>query len=331
MKKIQVLLLLALLTLLVSCKGNKHEVNIGILKVPNDAMLAKQMGLFEEKFGDLGYEVNYFIFDSGVDANKAIVSGDIDFATMGNINGLVALGSNLDAELVWIHETLGEVEALAVRESVGITSVEDLRGKKIATTFVSTAHYVLLNVLKEAGIEDEVELLNMKTSELTAAWLRGDIDAAYTWQPSLGTLLDNGGSIIVSSEDMIEKGYMTANVELARKSFAEEHPELVTTYIECMVEAFEYFNTNKSDAIDKLATELELDVEEITIEVSGSIWTSLEEMQGDEFITEYIDTMYSQSDFLLNQDFVDRIISRDEIAVFINNSYALDVNNEENN
>lgn len=331
MKKFQFLLLLALLILFVSCEGNKQEVNIGILKVPNDAMLAKQMGLFDEKFGDLGYEVNYFIFDSGVDANKAIVSGDIDFATMGNINALVALGSNLDAELVWIHETLGEVEALAVRDSVGVTSVEDLSGKKIATTFVSTAHYVLLNVLKEAGIEDEVELLNMKTSELTAAWLRGDIDAAYTWQPSLGTLLDNGGSIMVSSEDMIEKGYMTANVELARKSFAKEHPELVTTYIECMVEAFEYFNTNKSDAIDKLATELELDVEEITIEVSGSIWTSLEEMQGDEFITRYIDTMYSQSSFLLNQDFVDRIISRDEIAVFINNSYAMEVINEENN
>lgn len=326
MKKLQILVFLLLVVLLSSCGGAKKEINIGLLKVPNDAILAKQMGLFESKFGDLGYEINYYTFDSGVDANKAIVSGDIDFATMGNINSLVALGSNLDAELIWIHETLGEVEALAVRSSANIENVEDLAGKKIATTFVSTAHYVLLNVLKEAGIEDQVTLLNMKTSELTAAWIRGDIDAAYTWQPSLGTLIDNGGEILVSSEDMIEKGYMTANIELARKSFAEKNPEVVTAYIECMLEAYNYFQENKDDAINKLATELELSVDEINIQVSGSIWTSIDEMQSPDFIDGYVDTMFSQSKFLLDYDFVYRTITRDEIATFINNSYSLDVN-----
>jgi taurine transport system substrate-binding protein len=331
MKKLYIICLLAVLVLLTGCKGNENEVNIGLLKVPNDAILAKQMGLFDEKFSELGYDVNYYTFDSGVDANKAIVSGDIDFATMGNINSLVALGSNLDAELIWIHETLGEVEALVIRNSAGINTVEDLAGKRVATTFVSTAHYVLLNVLKEANIEDEVELLNMKTSELTAAWLRGDVDAAYTWQPSLGILLDNGGSVLVSSKDMIEKGYMTANVELARKSFAEANPELIEAYIECMVEAHEYFTVNRIDAISKLADELELSEEEIDVQVSGSIWTSIEEMQSSSFISGYVDTMFSQSDFLLHQDFIDRVITRDEVALFINNSYALGVNDEDTN
>lgn len=330
MKKIQLFLIVLLLALLVSCGKNESTINVGLLKVPNDAILAKQMGLIDTKFENLGYTVKYYTFDSGVEANKAIVSGDIDFATMGNINSLVALGSNLDAELIWIHETLGEVEALAVRTSANINTVEDLAGKTIATTFVSTAHYVLLNVLKEAGIEDQVTLLDMKTSELTAAWLRGDIDAAYTWQPSLGALLDNGGKILVSSEDMIAKGYKTANIELARKSFAEEHPYLVTAYIECMVEANDYFIANRADAISKLATELELTEEEIDIQVSGSIWTTIEEMQSDTFISGYVDTMLAQTEFLLEYDFLDRSITRNEVALFINNSYALDVNSHAN-
>jgi taurine transport system substrate-binding protein len=328
MKKIYMIGMLFLLIVLTSCGNSKTEINIGLLKVPNDAILAKQMGLFEEKYNALGYDVNYYTFDSGVDANKAIVSGDIDFATMGNINSLVALGSNLDAELIWIHETLGEVEALVVKDDSGINTVEDLVGKNVATTFVSTAHYVLLNVLKEAEIDDQVQLLNMKTSEIAAAWLRGDIDAAYTWQPTLGTLIDNDGFVLVSSEDMIEKGYMTANVELVRKSFAEASPELVEAYIECMVEAYDYFETNRADALSMLAAELELTVSEIDIQVSGSIWTSLAEMKSSDFISGYVDTMFSQSDFLLDQDFIDRIISRDEVDIFINNSYALGVNNE---
>ncbi|BCR35752.1 taurine ABC transporter substrate-binding protein [Mariniplasma anaerobium] len=327
MKKMFMIGLLFLLVILTSCGGSKTEVNIGLLKVPNDAILAKQMGLFEEKYNALGYDVNYYTFDSGVDANKAIVSGDIDFATMGNINSLVALGSNLDAELIWIHETLGDVEALVVKNDSGITEVEDLVGKNVATTFVSTAHYVLLNVLKEAGIEDEVQLLNMKTSELAAAWLRGDIDAAYTWQPTLGTLIDNDGFVLVSSEDMIEKGYMTANVELVRKSFAEANPELVEAYIQCMDEAYKYFLSNRADALSMLASELDLTVDEIDVQVSGSIWTSLAEMNDNEFITGYVDTMFSQSEFLLDQDFVNRVITRAEVEAFINNSYAIGVNN----
>lgn len=327
MKKMYMIGIFCVLILLTSCTGSKTEINIGLLKVPNDAILAKQMGLFEEKYNELGYDVNYYTFDSGVDANKAIVSGDIDFATMGNINSLVALGSNLDAELIWIHETLGEVEALVVKDDSGITEVEDLVGKNVATTFVSTAHYVLLNVLKEAGIEDQVQLLNMKTSEIAAAWLRGDIDAAYTWQPTLGTLIDNGGTVLVSSEDMIEKGYMTANVELVRKSFADENPELVEAYIECMDEAYKYFLSNRADALSKLADELDLTVDEIDVQVSGSIWTSLAEMNDNEFISGYVDTMFSQSEFLLDQDFVNRVITRAEVDAFINNSYAIGVNN----
>lgn len=327
MKKILIVVLMLISTVLIGCNGTKKEVNLGLLRVPNDAMLAKQMGLFEEKFNALGYEVNYMYFDSGVDANKAIASGDIDFATMGNINALVALGTELDAELIWIHETLGEVEALAVKDSANIEAVEDLAGKKIATTFASTAHYILLNVLKEAGIESNVQLLDMKTSEIVAAWDRGDIDAAYTWQPSLGLLLEDG-KILVSSADMISKGYMTANVELARKSFAEEFPELVQAYVECMDEAYDYFMSDRADAINKLAIELELTVEEITLQTNGSIWTSLEEMQDDVYFNIYIDTMLSQSSFLLDQDFLTRTLTREEIDIFMNNSYALGVTDE---
>ena len=327
MKKTLIIALIFLSTVLIGCNGSKNEVNLGLLRVPNDAMLAKQMGFFEDKFGALGYEVNYYYFDSGVDANKAIASGDIDFATMGNINALVALGSELDAELVWIHETLGEVEALVVRDGADIETVADLEDKTIATTFASTAHYILLNVLEEAGIESTVQLLDMKTSEIVAAWDRGDIDAAYTWQPSLGLLMEDG-NILVSSYDMIEKGYMTANVELARKSFAEANPQLVQAYVECMDEAYDYFVSDKNDAISKLAIELDLTVEEITLQTNGSIWTSLEEMQDSVYFNGYIDTMLSQSSFLLDQDFLDRTLSRDEVDTFMNNSYALGVTDE---
>jgi len=324
MKKLLILVSLVLSLFLVGCNRNDNVVRLGMLRVPNDGMLAKNMGLFEEKLNALGYVVEYYYFDSGVDANKAIVSADIDFAGMGNINALVALGSNLDASLIWIDETLGDVEALAVKSN--IQTVEDLRGKTIATTFASTSHYILLNVLKEAGIsESEVTILDMKTSAIVAAWELGTIDAAYTWQPTLGELLADGGTVLVSSEDMIAEGYMTANVELVRTSYGEAHPEVVEAFIECLSEAYDYFNTDREAAIQDLADELELTYADVELQVSGSIWTSLADMQDTDFITGYVNTMYEQTSFLKDQDFLTRDITLSEVTAFIDNSYALDV------
>ncbi|MFW6299053.1 MAG: glycine betaine ABC transporter substrate-binding protein [Bacillota bacterium] len=327
MKKLMILLLFTPFFLVTGCDNGNPEINLGMLKVPNDAILAKQMGLFEEKFGELGYDVNYIYNDSGVEANQALASGDLDFATMGNINALVALGTDIDAELFWIHETLGDVEALAVKDDSGIESLSDLKGKEIATTFASTAHYVLMNVLRDEGIEDDVQLLNMKTSQIVAAWDRGDIEAAYTWQPSLGELLEDG-EVLVSSGDMIDEGYRTANVELVRESFSEEHPELVETYIECMHEAHQYFKEDEEGAIEALASELGLDESEVATQVEGSIWTSLEDMQGAEFMETYENTMQEQSAFLKNQDLLESEISIDRIREFMNDTYAQGVDDE---
>ena len=182
----------------VSQESLPKEINIGILRVPNDENIAIRQSIFDKYFTESGIKCNFIVFDSGVDANKAFASGSIDFATMGNTNAIVALSRGLDVELIWIHEVLGDIEALAVKNGSNINKVEDLAGKKIATPFASTSHYSLLNALKIAGIEDKVQLLDMQTADIVAAWERGDIEAAYTWQPSLGELLKTGKTIITS-------------------------------------------------------------------------------------------------------------------------------------
>lgn len=331
MKKLQIVLMLCILAVMTACSGNDKVVNLGLLMVPNDAILAKEMGLFEEKFGEVGYTVEYNIFDSGTKANVALNAEGVDFATMGNINGLASLADNSDTEMVWIHETLGAAEALVVKSDAGINTVADLAGKTVYTPFSSTAHYILLNVLKNAGIADQVTVTNMTTSQIETGWSTGDVLAAYTWQPTLGTLISNNGEVLIDSADMAELGYKTANIELARKSFAEEHPELVEIYIECMHEAYEYMQTNRTEAISKLSTALGYSIAEIELQVNGTIWVSLEDMQNETFVSEYVDTMYDQTIFMVEQDLSDRTITREEVATFINNSYAVGVNDEENN
>ena len=303
-----------------------ETVNIGYLRVPNDEKVAKTEAFFDQYFADRGIETNFLVFDSGVEANQAFASESIDFASMGNTNGIIALSRGLDVELIWLHEILGEIEALAVREGSGVENVEDLAGMRIATTFASTSHYSLLQVLNDAGIADEVELLDMQTMDIVAAWERGDIDAAYTWQPSLGRLLEDG-EMLISSEQAAEMGHKTANVLVARKGFTEAYPELTVDFIAAVVEGGNLYREDPEKAAEIVANPLGITPEDALNQMEGSIWLTPEDAITNQYLGtsenpgEFSKVMKETSDFLLEQSSITESPSQEAFDTFINPKY----------
>lgn len=276
-------ILCAISTLFMGCGSSKSKevtadepkvVNIGTQQMPNDEGIAKAKGYFEE---EMGVEINLVEFDSGKDVNNALASGSIDFGLLGSSPATLGIANGADVELIWIHEVLGKVESLAVRNDANINSIKDLEGKKIATPFASTAHYSLLNALKLNGIgEKDVELLDMQPSDIYAAWQRGDIDAAYVWEPTLANLLTDG-KILLSSADMAEQGVITSNVEVVRKDFAKNYPELVTKYIKALDKGVGLYKENQDDAVKTIAGALQISEEDALLQMQGSMWLSAEE------------------------------------------------------
>lgn len=333
-KKTLFVVLIAVVALSLTACGNNSqkqaddslpdEINFGILRVPNDETIAMVEGYFDDYFTDKGIETKFTVFDSGSEANQALASDSIDFATMGNINSVTALSRDLGVELIWIHETLGEIEALAVREGFGINEISDLAGKRVAVPFASTCHYVLLNAIKDAGIAGEVQLLDMKTSEIVAAWQRGDINAAYTWQPSLGKLYEDNGAPLVTSKEMAEKGYVTANVDVVKKDFAEKYPELVTDFITLLAKAGDIYRNDPERGAEIVSQKLSITADEALNQMQGSTWHTREELLSDRFFGssdkpgEFAKIMKATSDFLVEQDSLDYSPSQEEFNEYVN-------------
>ncbi len=303
-----------------------EEINFGILRVPNDETIAMVEGFFDKYFTEKGIKCNYIVFDSGAEANQALASGSIDFATMGNVNAVTSLARDLGVEMIWIHEVLGDIEALAVKEDSGINKIEDLAGERVAVPFASTCHYVLLNALKNVGIEDQVQLLDMKTTEIVAAWQRGDIKAAYLWQPTLGEVLKTG-KVLISSKEMAEKGYITANVEVVRKEFSNRYPDLVTSFINMLSEAADIYREDPEKAAAIVAKKLEITPEEALKQMRGSSWHTREEQLSPDFFGEtgnpghFATIMKETSDFLQEQDSIDDSPSQEEFNEYVNPLY----------
>lgn len=338
-KKTRVLLFLtAFLIILGACSSEEKNSNaskegdlpdkitIGYLRLPNDELISKTKDFYSQYFADQGIETKFIVFDSGVEANQAFASGSVDFASMGHTNGVVSLSRNLDVELIWLHQILGDTEGLAVREDSGIKSIEDLKGKKIATTFASTSHYSLLQILKDYGIEEEVELLDMQTVDIVAAWSRGDIDAAYTWQPSLGELLKDG-EMLISSEEIAGMGHKTANIVLGRKGFTDKYPDLTVDYISALVDGGNFYRENPEEAAEISAKALGIPAEEAMIQMKGSLWLRPEEEISDEYlgnsdeIGDFSKVMKESADFLLDEGILSQAPSQEAFDAFINPAF----------
>ena len=225
------------------------------------SIVSKAENYFTDTMGD-GVEVKKF--DAGRDINTALMSGSADFGNFGIVPTAVGLTSGNDFKVIYIECLIRNSEALVVREGSGIESVEDLAGQKVAVTMASSGHYGLMCALEDAGMSvDDIDLIDMDPASTYAAWERGDIDAAYTWNPTLLRMATDGGKVIVTAGDLAEKGHQTINFHVVRTAFAEEHPETVTAYVKALGMGIALYNEYEESALSIMADYLEMTTDQV--------------------------------------------------------------------
>ena len=217
------------------------EVTIGYQLVYNPWKVAIAGGAFEEA---TGYEINWQKFDSGAKVITAMASGDVDIAMAGSSPIAAGVSRGVPMELFWITEDIASAEALVVRDGSGIVAPQDLKGKKLGVPFVSTTHFHTLFALEQFGIDpSEVEVLNMQPNQIAAAWERGDIDAAFVWDPALGRI-KSSGKVLITSGTLSTWGKATFDGMVASTEFAEANGDFMTSFVKVIAAADEAYRSN---------------------------------------------------------------------------------------
>jgi taurine transport system substrate-binding protein len=191
-----------------------------------------------------GYKINFRKFGGGGDVIRAMASGDVQLGEIGSTGIATAISQGMDVELFWILEDIAAAEALVVRNSSNINSIADLKGKKVGTPFVSTAHFQLLYALNKAGIKaSELQILNMRPPEVAAAWGRGDIDATFIWDPVL-TTVKKDGKVLMTSGDICKQGACTFDGLVVTRKFAKDNPQFMVALVKAIAKADADFKAN---------------------------------------------------------------------------------------
>jgi taurine transport system substrate-binding protein len=242
--------------------GMPDSITIGQYTLGNPYGIAIEEGWFEEEFGST--KVNFVEMNGPDQAIAGLSSGDLDIALLGNPGVATALSQGVDAQVIWIYEVIDTAEGLAVRNDAGIDSAADLKGKKIAAPSGSTNHYALLAYLEQNGLgEDDVEIVDLGTNDILAAFQRGDIDGAQINEPVLGQLVKSGGRILTTSGDLLDEGVFTADLAAVRPEFAQDYPEAVRRYVKVLDRATRFYRDSPEASYQAMAQYLSLEPPEV--------------------------------------------------------------------
>jgi taurine transport system substrate-binding protein len=274
---------------------------------------ATAVPIAEGFFDQLPVKTKVVFFDSGRDINTAFVSKSIVGATLGSSPASLGVSNSLGYEVVFINDVIGAAESLAVKKDSGIKSVADLKGKKIATPFASTAHYSLLAALILEKVDPaEVKIIDLQTQDILAAWIRGDIDGAYVWTPVLEELLQNGGVAVTDSLKLAEKGAVTADVTVVDQAFAKKYPTLIKAYVEAFVKSNALINDEPARAAAAVAKNLGIDVETAKRQLEGNRYVPAAEQIKPELLGtkgqpgDFARTLKDTADFHVSQGNLDK-------------------------
>jgi len=112
-----------------------------------------------------------------------LMRGEVDAAT--NAETQLLRQSVDDPSLRVILTEAESFYRIVARRSAGISSVKDLRGKKIAIALYTSAHYYLVKSLALAGVEESAVMVVpfMPITGMSAALKAHQVDAVAIWEP----------------------------------------------------------------------------------------------------------------------------------------------------
>ncbi|MFP7365631.1 ABC transporter substrate-binding protein [Corynebacterium callunae] len=175
------------------------------LKVGDQIAGTEQVLAASGELDDLPYDIEWSSFTSGPPQIEALNAGQIDFAITGNTPPIIGGPTNTKVVAAYNNQALGD--AILISPDSTISSVADLKGKKVAVARGSSAHGHLILQLEKAGVSvDEVELNLLQPSDAKAAFQNGQVDAWAVWDPYTAQAELEGAKILVNAAG-VSAGY----------------------------------------------------------------------------------------------------------------------------
>ena len=186
---------------------------------------AYKQGLLLPALKEVGItSVKFAAFGNGPDLNEAMAGHAIDVGMLGDTPAIVGHAAGLPTRLI-NQASYGTNCWLIVRPD-GPKSVDDLRGKTVATQKGSYMARYLLGLLDKKGLTNSVKFVHLASTDSEPALRRGDVDAIASGQ---GPILISHGLRSID-EARLHPDLLGSSLTVATTSFLAAHPNFPTVW-----------------------------------------------------------------------------------------------------
>jgi NitT/TauT family transport system substrate-binding protein len=218
------------------------------------AIVGVERGTFQHALGSNARLVTTN-FSAGPALIEALFANQIDIGYVGPnpaINGYV---KSHGAALRIIAGAASGGALFVVRPGANIKTAADLAGKKLATPQlggtqdISLRYYLQQHGLKTADKGGNVQIVPTDPANILTLFKQGSIDGAWVAEP-WGTrlLIEGKGQLFLDERSLWPDGkFVTTNV-VVRKQFLDQHPDLVSKFLQAHVDTIQYIQNNPSSA-----------------------------------------------------------------------------------
>lgn len=233
--------------------GEKNEVTIGYF--PNlthiATMIALENNYFKEEFpDDIAFQTKT-VANGGL-FMEAMATDEIDVGTIGPAP-LMSFYAK-DPRYHIISGAVNGGAVLVASEESGITSLEQLDGKKVAIPVIGSTQDIMLRKalqdvnLKPTSSEGTVELFAAAPADTATLFVQKSVDAAATQEP-WGHVLETetNGEVLLDWDEFAWGKDSTNTVVAASESFLE-HEELVNAYLRAHQKAIQFIEENPEES-----------------------------------------------------------------------------------
>ena len=200
-----------------------------------------------------GVRIEPYVFNAGPSAIEALFGGQIDVAYVGPnpaINGYLAS----DGQGIRIISGAASGGAsFIVRNDSGISSVNDLGGKKFAspqlgnTQDIALRKYLVDNGFNTIDKGGNVTIVPVTPPDILTLMLKKEIDGAWVPEPWATRLVrEANGRIFVDERELWPPHgqFVTANI-IARTDYLNENPDIIRQLLQAHINKTIWINENK--------------------------------------------------------------------------------------
>lgn len=245
-----------------SSKGASSDgekvVKIGYQK-GNTLHILKESGFLEEALEEKGYKVKWEMFTHGGTLLEGLYAGAIDYGHAADGPGIFAQASGKPLVYVGADAPNPEGVGLMVLKDSGITSVEQLKGKKVGVLKGGNHHYLAVLALEKAGlsVEDVEWVYPEDAAQGRSIFETKKVDALASYDPFFAAMemeLDT-----ITFTENVDYEYPNRTFYFATPDFVKNKSDLVDVILEATDRADQWANENKEEVTKILSKALGID------------------------------------------------------------------------